>query len=80
MDVLLICQDPGEVLGRGQGKGGRGLVHGLPSLCCPLPFRSWHPQTSGSIRVTRESLAVQIPRFPHRREAESRSELGWEPQ
>lgn len=75
MDILLIGQDPGEVLGRKSRGGGVGADHGLLSLCFPLPLLSWGPQTSESIRITRK---VDSEAFPLDR-PDLRWELDWKP-
>lgn len=79
VDILLICQDPGEVLGRGPREGWQGASSPIFTLLpTPLPELA-----SSDIRKhqSHQRIAVlQSPRFPHQKNLVCRSELAWEPQ
>lgn len=80
VNILLVCQDPGEVLGRGPREGwqGAGPLPIFTLLPAPLPELA-----SSDLRKhqSHQGIAVvQIPRFPHQKGLVCRSELAWGPQ
>lgn len=79
MDILLVCQDPGEVLGRGPRERWQG-AYCPPSLLLPSPL----PELASSDIRKHQShqgiAVVQNPKFPHQKGLVCRSELAWEPQ